>query len=530
MTANNNSVVFIAFEERENLGVRYMASVLIKAGYRIRVLDFRLEKAKILEELGNVKPFLVGISVIFEEHIDHFRDLIEYLRENGIQGHFTAGGHYASLQYEALFNMTPSLDSIVSFEGEHTILELANQLHSGKTLDNIKGVIFRSNGEIRVNDLRPLEKDIDIFPYPLRSEIKEYAVNKKYVTILAGRGCIHNCVYCNIGEFYRLPPGPVKRIRDPFKVVEEMEQMYLENNCSIFLFQDDDFPFTTPGRPNWIEDFCRALDERSLVGKIMWKVNCRPDEIDRERVEMMKKHGLFRIYLGIEDGTDSGLQKINKKQSVSQIIHSVQIVKDLGIGLDYGFMLFQPFTTYTSLKKNLDFLESICGDGYMSVAFLKMLPYFGTRIEKNLRSEGRLIGRPGFLDYDLRDKSLNDYHHFIFDRFHHWLNDPGGFTNLSQWATDYLSVYSFYYGDLERIQKLSHELRTKVSGANQFMVDTMRTLLEEFKTGGNTHLSNHYTKQIQDGIVLQHDKALEVIVEIIRKIQFYTLSKSLIGG
>jgi len=124
-----NSVVLIAFEERENLGVRYMAAVLSEAGHQACIIDFRREKEDILEELISRDSILVGFSIIFEEHIYNFRDLIAFLRDNGIDSHFTAGGHYASLEPAALYETIPSLDSIVRFEGEHTLLDLVNHLH-----------------------------------------------------------------------------------------------------------------------------------------------------------------------------------------------------------------------------------------------------------------------------------------------------------------------------------------------------------------------------------------------------------------
>ncbi|TFG89856.1 MAG: radical SAM protein, partial [Candidatus Atribacteria bacterium] len=389
---SSNSVVFIAFEDRENLGVRYMAAVLSEAGYEVHIIDFRKVRSEIVDELRSVDPFLVGFSIIFEEHIYNFRDLIIYLRENGFQNHFTAGGHYASLEQAALFEIIPGLDSIVRFEGEHTLLDLTNHIHSGADWRSVSGISYMSDGTLVNNKLRPLEKDLDSYPYPIRSEFREYVLGKKHTTIIAGRGCIHNCVDCNIGEFYRLPPGPVKRIRNPVRVVEEMDQLYRHHDCSVFLFQDDDFPFTTSKKTGWIEEFCDALRDKELVGKVMWKVNCRPDEIDRPIIKKMKEHGLFRIYLGIEDGTDAGLLRINKKQKVTDSKRGVNIIKDLGIGMDFGFMLFQPATSYKTLNENLIFLETICGDGYMPVAFLKMLPYFGTSIEKDLRNEGRLTG------------------------------------------------------------------------------------------------------------------------------------------
>ncbi|MDZ7634714.1 MAG: hypothetical protein U5L72_09970 [Bacteroidales bacterium] len=44
--------------------------------------------------------------------------------------------------------------------------------------------------------------------------------------------------------------------------------------------------------------------------KILWKINCRPDEIDAESFAMMKQHGLFLAFIGLEDGTDDGLVKL----------------------------------------------------------------------------------------------------------------------------------------------------------------------------------------------------------------------------
>jgi len=524
---SSNSVVLIAFEERENLGVRYMAAVLSEAGYQARIIDFRRDKKDILEEILSVDSILVGFSIIFEEHIYNFRDLIAYLRDKGISNHFTAGGHFASLEQAALFEMIPSLDSIVRFEGEHTLLNLVNHLHSNEDWKLLTGISYMSKGTLVNNKLRPLEKDLDTYPYPIRSEFKEYVLGKKHTTIMAGRGCIHNCVYCNIGEFYRLPPGPVKRIRNPVRIVEEMDHLYRDHDCSVFLFQDDDFPFTTSKKSGWIEEFCDALRDKDLVGKIMWKVNCRPDEVDRGIIEVMKDHGLFRIYLGIEDGTDAGLLQINKKQKVTDSLRGVKIIKDLGIGMDFGFMLFQPSTTFNSYRENLDFLGSICGDGYMPVAFLKMLPYFGTSIEKDLRAEGRLTGLPGFLDYDFDDKSMNDYHHLVFDIFYQWLNTPDGFTNISKWTSDYLSVYSFYYGSISGIQQLSDELKSTVSEANLFMLDTLKMLSTKFESGNYQLEKDTELDEIRKSINEKHSSSLKTIGEIIGKVELYSLTKEM---
>lgn len=58
-------VTFIAFKEYDNLGVGYLSSVLSEAGYETIVIDFANGKKEILKILKNIKPIIVGFSLIF---------------------------------------------------------------------------------------------------------------------------------------------------------------------------------------------------------------------------------------------------------------------------------------------------------------------------------------------------------------------------------------------------------------------------------------------------------------------------------
>lgn len=520
-------VVFIAFEERENLGIGYLCSVLAHAGYPTKIIDFRTDKTEILEKLHQWDPVLVGFSVIFETHIYQFSNLIEYLRMQGIHCHFTAGGHYASLRPEELFDFAPSLNSIVRFEGEHTLISLVSSLHSGTNWKKLTGISFKKHDHIEHNPLRHMEPDLDRFPFPIRSKIKAYALGKKYTILIAGRGCIYNCIFCDIREFYGKPPGPLKRIRNPERVVEEMAFLHHERDVDIFLFQDDDFPLKTQDNGNWVKAFCQALVDKNLSGKIMWKINCRPDEIDPESFRLMQKHGLFRVFLGIEDGTDPGLLKMNKKLEVSDHKKGIKLLKELGISIDFGFLLFQPDTTYQTLNENLEFLDYLCGDGYMPVTFLKMMPYMETRVEKELQQAGRLKGRPGFLDYDFNEASLNDFHQYIYNCYNLWINASDGFANVSKWVDNYLSVYKYYYGSHDGIEQLCDELIARVSDANRFLIHTLKTLSSKFASGNYYFEGDKELLNLRRSIEEKHSNALKDMTRMIEKVELYTLTRGL---
>jgi radical SAM superfamily enzyme YgiQ (UPF0313 family) len=205
-------IVLIAFEDFDNLGIGYLCAFLNKAGFETSIINFRYSKETILTILKGINPLIIGFSVILQHHIYRFKELVSYLRENGISCHFTAGGHYASLRSEELFKIIPDFDSIVRFEGEYTIVDLAKCIYSGNEWRNIDGIAYKENGNIIINPPRPLETDLDKFPYPIRSTLDDYAFRMRFATILAGRGCVHDCSFCNIKEYYKQSSGPNKRI------------------------------------------------------------------------------------------------------------------------------------------------------------------------------------------------------------------------------------------------------------------------------------------------------------------------------
>jgi anaerobic magnesium-protoporphyrin IX monomethyl ester cyclase len=515
---NTRPVIFIAFREFDNLGVGYVASVLSEAGYKPIIIDFQSGKKEILEILKNQKPIIVGFSVIFQYHIYEFEELIGYLREGGIQCHFTAGGQYASLRFEELFDMIPALDSVVRFEGEYTFLELVNCIYAGNNWKDIPGIAYKDSVKITVNGLRPVETDLDKFPFPLRSPLREYALGKKFATILAGRGCINKCSFCYLNEYYNQSSGPHKRIRNPEKVVLEMELLHRNEDCSVFLFQDDDFPVKTAMGSGWIETFCYELKRKKLVDKIIWKINCRPDEVDYDSFALMKQHGLFLVFLGIEDGTDIGLTLMNKHMTVSKCLGGINILKKLEIGFDYGFMPFHPSSTFNSVNENLNFLGEICGDGYSPVTFLKMMPYCATPIESELRNEGRLKGKPGFYDYNFFDESLDHYYDFISGCLIKWFRDSEGLLNISKWARNYISVFSHYYGSTPEVQLITKDLKSIISESNIYLLDKMKELSHLFESGKYNHGNYNDLDWHRKEINLKHDHFIEEINNSMRNL------------
>jgi radical SAM superfamily enzyme YgiQ (UPF0313 family) len=513
-------IVLIAFLEQDNLGIGYVGSVLHSQGLKVYVLDFRLGKQAILDRLKVIDPIVVGFSVIFQRFINDFQDLIKYLRKNGINCHFTAGGHYPSLRHKQLLNLIPELNSVVLFEGEITFLELVQALQDEQEWQNIAGLAYHHNMGILANKLRPLEPDIDQFPPPLRQPLRELAFGKKFATILAGRGCIYNCSFCSIHEFYSQPPGPLKRVRSPEMVVKEMDLLYNEKDCSIFMFQDDDFPITY-NKDKWLNDFLHHLDENKLSDKVMWKINCRTDEIHPESLKRMKDHGLFLVYLGIESGTDEGLRQMNKHITAETNLRAAQCIKDHNIEFDYGYMLFDPESTFEKIQANLDFLDKLVSDGSSPVTFCKMMPYAGTKIEKQLISQGRLIGEVGAEDYHFNDPRIDNLYNLMVPTFEKWIGSHSGLLNLARWVRHFLMVYQYYFNSTPEFEELVKETKHTIAESNHTFIDTTRVLID-LCISDSSKMDNGKFSGIQNRVQSMHKsycQKLEQVIENLNSIE-----------
>lgn len=426
-SAQKIDALFVGYEHQENLGLRYIMAYLEANGYRCMLVPYTPGSPDtVVRAATDRAPRLIGFSIIFQYYLREFGDLMQKLRRHGVAAHFTAGGHFPSLCPERTLAELPALDSVVRFEGELTTLELVRHVHDSKEWQSIAGIAFRNGDQVVVNPVRPLVTDLDNFPWPRRGEVRNLCRGLGTATMLASRGCLYDCSFCSIRQFYAGAPGPLRRVRSPEDVAAEMKDLYQGRDVRLFLFQDDDFAAKSGEQRRWIERFLRAIDRNGLRGSIGWKISCRVDDVEPELMSRCHDHGLMAVYLGVESGNDIGLQALNKRVTVGENLAALLTLKDVGVEFDLGFMLFDPDSTFQTVRDNLAFLTEIAGLGGPPLAFVKMLPLAGTAIQHRLTVEGRLTGDDVRPDYDLLDPRLNYYSLFVILKFSFRNSDPQG--------------------------------------------------------------------------------------------------------
>src|SRR5262249_16597396 len=146
-------------------------------------------------------PLLIGFSLIFQFYIHRFAALVDLLRANGVTCHFTMGGHFPSLSFDKTIEMIPQLDSVVRFEGELTLLDLADRLGRGEEWRDVPGIAYGDNGRVVCSPPRPLLDDLDRLPYPDRDFQPMTELGHSIIPLVASRGCARTCSFCSIQTF-----------------------------------------------------------------------------------------------------------------------------------------------------------------------------------------------------------------------------------------------------------------------------------------------------------------------------------------
>jgi len=390
------------YNPKEPMGLMYIAATLRRNGHSAEILDADILALTLEETVAEImkRPAkVIGFSVM-QRALPSVKLLAERLRSKGVTTHVCCGGFTATLSARHILEQIPAIDSIILGEGEATFSNLVQAIKESSDWEYFPGMAFRQSGKVIVN--QPTTKpDIDTLPWPSRDLLPVCFEKTNYATILASRGCYGICTFCSNQAFERTSIGSNWRGRNPVDVVDEMEELKRTHGVRVFKFNDPNlFGPGLNGRRHMI-DICneiiaRNLDDLHLMGF------CRSNDIDLELAQLMNRAGFERVLIGIESANPAVLRLFRKGESLQTIRQSVEVLRQVGIDIVPGFMIFNPYTTVETLEVDLDFLETY---GFMPTLSKSLRIFDGTPLQEIMVSEGRLVWR----------SPLEGYHEYLVD-------------------------------------------------------------------------------------------------------------------
>lgn len=361
------------------LGLLSIAGVLKRENYNVEIYDTKVSgniyiNSNIIHfgdnwnivdrRIREYNPDIVGISNLFSSQWTNALKIAQITKEID-KGILTiVGGPHASVKPDD-FLKDGYVDFVVLGEGEYTIIDLLGQLKEKKSdFREIKGIAFRENGQIIVNERREFIKDLDALPFPAYElvDVENYfllqkkgfgsrplGAGERAVSLFTSRGCPYKCVFCSIN----LSLGKKFRAHSAGYVLNLIEMLIKKYQVNFIHFEDDNFTFNKV-RFNNIMD---GILTKKI--KIKWGTpnGVRADTLnDEDLLFKMKSAGCAYLNIGIESGDQKILDTvINKQLDLDVVISIAQKCHKLNIRLSAFFVVGFPGETIQNIKNTLKF-------------------------------------------------------------------------------------------------------------------------------------------------------------------------------
>ncbi len=386
------------YNPKEPMGLMYLTAVLRQEGREVEIFDADIEARTIEQTVTHIlqrNSPIVGFSV-FQRALPSLESIVKSLRRKNYKGYITCGGITPTLSFPwILERLGGEIDSIVLGEGEKTLKRLTQRVLTGQEWKSLDGIAYRHNHSQVIN--RPLDTvDLDTLPFAERDYLSFCLGKTNYATIMGSRGCYGICSFCSNYSFESIRPGPNWRPRNSVKVVDEMQELYDKHEVSVFKFNDPNiFGPGKKGREHVVR-ICQEIKRRGLQFHLMGF--CRGNDVnaDPSIVQILKSGGFERLLIGVESSDDEILKKFCKKETIGEIESSLEMLNSEGISTVAGFMIFNPYTTIDSLRRDLAYLER---RGLYPTLSKSLRVFDGTPIQGLLEAEGRLVKRDPFEGY-----------------------------------------------------------------------------------------------------------------------------------
>lgn len=402
------NVLFIASEDEENLSVRYPAAALVKAGHTIEIAPFSVpeDADRVLKQIHRFHPDIVAVSMAFQSRAPAFFELIKKIRKGNAVCHITAGGHFPTFEYRKILELKIGINSVVRFEGEQPLVELAEFLEGKRKISDVSNLVFWVGKMIVENHIIDRFPDLDALPFPVRNDKPQVRLGENFATLISSRGCWHAaCAYCCIGAFHAKKQGKRHALRSPENVAREIAGLYHKQGVRLFQFHDDNFLLArerdTIAR---LDDLMAALDaEKVDYSTCAFLIKARPDSITPNVATRLWKLGVAGVFLGVENATDSGLFALIRGSETGSIERAFELLRQNNIIVTYNLLIFHPDATLDEINENLLFIRNHPGSPF---DFGRAEIVAGSPLEQRVIRDGLIRGSWPNQDYRILDPAV----------------------------------------------------------------------------------------------------------------------------
>jgi len=360
------------------LGLGYIAAVLEKQGYEVKILDCNLRySTHNLKQQFDCWADVVGITSMSCNY--HYAiQLAKMVKQVDRRKVTVLGGpHPTAMAQQVLAEKC--VDYVVQGEGEFTTLKLIECLEGRGDLSKIDGIAYRKSDQVIVQPKNSHIEELDSLPYPAYHLLSldkyqdaphgVFFERKPFLPMFTSRGCPYQCKFCANPAIW----GHVWRARSAKNIVDEINYLVDKFNVKEIHFEDDNFTLDR----NRLIEICNRILESGL--DIAWKCpnGVRFEGLDLDVLKLMRKSGCYSLSFGIESGVQKILEGVNKKMRLGLVKKVIEEARKAGISTVGFFIIGLPGETVETARQTIRFAKSL---KLTAAQFNIFVPFPGTAI------------------------------------------------------------------------------------------------------------------------------------------------------
>jgi len=369
------------------IGLDYIAASADKAGIDVEAVDIGLadQPEKALKDYFSTRePELIGLSFrnaddCFWPSADWFvpglKDTVDTIRTM-TNAPIVIGGVGFSIFAKSIVEYTGA-DFGVLGDGEPAITELYHQLKAAKSFEDVPGLVWRENENIRSN---PPSWPNSISLGTSRNFIdnQSYFKHGGQCGLETKRGCNRPCIYCADP----LSKGTMPRLRNTSEVADEVESL-LSQGIDVLHLCDSEFNIPR----NHAYAVCEEFNRRSLGDKVRWYAYLSPTPFDADLAKAMAQAGCVGIDFTGDSGSEFMLRTYRQQHSREDLAAAVKLCRLNKIAVMIDLLLGGPGETTRTVRETIEFIKQIGPD--CAGAALGIRVYPGTAMEQIVAQEIR---------------------------------------------------------------------------------------------------------------------------------------------
>ena len=380
-------ILYLQKDPFVNMGVTQLVACTNEAGHESSLIIENAE-GNLRRAIRRVDPDVIGFSVTTGLHLWALQQAHKVKRWfPHVKTVF--GGMHATFYPEMIEGDV--VDVVCRGDGEDALVEYLDALEHGHDPTGIRNLWIKDDrGAIHRNPMRPLEQNLDRYPFPDRSIYDRYPFvkNQKIEGFITGRGCPDNCSFCFHVGLKKIMKGlgQYSRRKSIEYVISEIEDFLAKYPLRRLVFRDDTF---IVGYHDYVKPL--LAEYRKRIG-IPFSVLIRADYMTEESVRDLAESGCFAVKMGVESGNEYMRNKImHKHLSNEEILQCMGWLKKYGIIVQTSNILGSPGETLDSAWETLEFNAKLAPEH----AWCSLIqPYPGTTIQDLVMKDGMMP--PGF--------------------------------------------------------------------------------------------------------------------------------------